>query len=90
MTQTANARTFGLIPIVDGPWQGGQMAHAVGTFEAEGNEIAMPWTAPSPGVQRVRYYRQQNETGLVWSIRIPPNADALMLEEEADFQRIVG
>ncbi|CAJ0807625.1 MULTISPECIES: hypothetical protein [Ralstonia] len=90
MTETESVRPFGLIPIVDGPWQGGQMAHAVGTFEAEGSEIAMPWTAPSPGVNRVRYYRQQNEIGLVWSIRIPPYADALLHEEETDIQRIIG
>jgi len=36
------ARTYGLPPIIDGPWKGGQMAHAVGTFETEGAEIAMP------------------------------------------------
>jgi hypothetical protein len=38
----------------------------------------------------VRYYRQQSEAGFVWSVEIPPNADALMLEEEADIQRLVG
>lgn len=25
MSETANARTYGLIPIVDGPWKGGQI-----------------------------------------------------------------
>lgn len=84
------ARTYGLLPIIDGPWKGGQMAHAVGTFETEGAEIAMPYTAPLSGVERVRYYRQQSEAGFVWSVETPPNADELMLEEEADIQRLVG
>ena len=84
------AQTYGLLPIVDGPWKGGKMAHAVGTFETEGDEIAMPYTAPLSRVERVRYYRQQGEAGFVWSIEIPPYADELMLEEEADIQRLIG
>ena len=84
------AQTYGLLPIVDGPWKGGKMAHAVGTFETEGHEIAMPYTEPVSGVERVRYYRQQGETGFVWSVEIPPNADELMLEEDADIQRLIG
>ncbi|MCX4151992.1 MULTISPECIES: hypothetical protein [Paraburkholderia] len=90
LTETTTAKTYGLLPIVDGPWEGGRMAHAVGTFETEGVEIAMPWTAPPLGVERVRYYRQQSETGFVWSVTIPPNVRELMLEEESDIRRIVG
>jgi hypothetical protein len=66
------------------------MAHAIGTFETDGDEIAMPYTASTPGVERVRYYRQQSEAGFVWSVGIPPNAGELMLEEEADIRRLVG
>ena len=84
------ARTYGLLPIIDGPWKRGQVAHAVGTFETEGAEIAMPYTAPLSGVERVRYYRQQSKACFVWSVEIPPNADALMLENEADILRLVG
>jgi hypothetical protein len=84
------AQPYGLLPIVDGPWKGGKMAHAVGTFETEGDEIAMPHTAPLSGVERVRYYRQHGEAGFVWSVVIPPNVGELMLEEEADIQRLIG
>jgi hypothetical protein len=83
------AQTYGLLPIVDGPWKGGQLAHALGTFETEGDEIAMPYTAPQSGVERVRYYRQRSEAGFVWSVEIPSNADELILEE-ADIQRLIG
>ena len=84
------ARTYGLLPIVDGPWKDGRMAHAVGTFETEGDEIAMPFTAPESGVERVRYYRQRGEAGFVWSITPPANVAELMREEEADIQRMIG
>lgn len=88
MTKTAGTRTYGLIPIVDGPWKGGQVAHVVGTFETEGDDIALPWTAPQTGVERVRYYRQQSEGGFVWSVEIPLNAGELMLEEEVDIRSV--
>ena len=89
MTKTAGTRTYGLLPIVDGPWKGGKVAHVVGTFEAEGDDIAYPWTAPQAGVERARYYRQQSESGFVWSVEIPSNAGELMLEEEADIRCVL-
>ncbi|MFX1767995.1 hypothetical protein PWP93_36610 [Paraburkholderia sp. A1RI-2L] len=83
-------KTTGLLPIVDGPWKGGQVAHALGTFETDGDEMATPLPFALPGVGRVRYYRQEGESGLVWSVQIPPNAADLLHEEEADIQRLIG
>lgn len=89
MTGSMN-RTTGILPIVDGPWEGGQVAHAQGTFETDGDEMATPLPFPLQGVGRVRYYRQERESEWVWSIQIPPNASDLLREEEADVQRLIG
>lgn len=77
---------FGRLPVIDGPWKGGAVDTAVGTFEVAGDEpleFANPLTISPPGVERVRYYRQHNASSWVWSTAIPENADEL-LQAEAD------
>lgn len=82
---------FGRLPIVDGPWIGGNLEQRVGTFEVEGDELefANPLTISPPGVERVRYYRQQvfgnfaaGPSIWVWSTAVPANAGELLQEEE--------
>ncbi|SDA85332.1 hypothetical protein SAMN03159475_0111 [Pseudomonas sp. NFPP33] len=81
---------FGRLPIVDGPWMGGNLDQQVGTFEVEGDdlEFANPLTISPPGVDRVRYYRQQvfgnfaaGPSIWVWSTAVPANVGELLEEE---------
>lgn len=75
---------FGRLPVIDGPWKGGSVDYSVGTFEVAGDEpleFANPLTISPPGIERVRYYRQQNADGWVWSTAIPGTADELLQAE---------
>lgn len=83
--------TPGVLPIIDGPWQGQGMEHAFMTFEADGEDIGCPLTSGQPGNGRVRYFCQQDGDGnWVWSITRPSNADLLMQAEFAECKRIGG
>lgn len=74
---------FGRLPIIDGPWKGGNLEKGVGTFEVEGAdlEFANPLTISPEGVERVRYYRQQIANSWVWSTTVPDNASKLLNDE---------
>lgn len=75
---------FGRLPIIDGPWKGGALETEIGTFEVADDdplEFANPLTVSPAGVDRVRYYRQYNASGWVWSTTIPDKAGELLQAE---------
>lgn len=87
MQFTNSLYPFSPLPVIDGPWKGKKQAYSIGTFEVQGIEIANPLTILQAGVERVRYYRQKNTSGWVWSIEVPENACELLRAAEAEIRR---